>query len=662
MPVIDPNQQEHTAVLAADYGEFYDGLYPEGLDLKPGSEDHAKIAKMILDKAQAAWDVMSDRHDAWDEISRTLTSYIPTSEAEREVVEEDSRKPVSIVIPQSFAVLDTIMTQCMDTFLSDTIFRYRGWGPEDTVGAMLLEKVVELQVERFKVALGLHTAWRDGFAYGLGISSPIWTAEMGKVRRPVETGGRFSQLYRRIIGQETEFEDVEEVLFEGNRVEEIDPYTFLPDPNVSAHRIQDAEFVGWVSHDNRMSLLTREGQGEVEQGGEGLFNVRYLEHVKNRISKFAPKDETERTSMLTSYTSAANNIGTTNPVDVIWMYVNLVPKEWKLSTYDRPEKWMFGLASDSVVIAAQPLNLDHGKYPICVCAPEFDGYTISPLSRLETTYGLQKAIDWMWNAHVANVRKAVNDMLIYDPMMVSATDMNDPKPGKLIRLRKSAWGRGVDNVVKQLQVNDITRGNVTDIAVLSELMQRGSGAADILQGISRRGGERRSATEVASTSRAATSRLDRAITVISLQYMNDMAGLFAAQTKQLQSQESYVLAEGMWGKTLAKEYNVGVEGGRTLVRPADLNMRYDVVPYSNATKGSEFADTWVQVLQIAANNPELAQRLDIVRLFSHTARLMGAKNIEDFQRSANDTQIQVQPDEQVMDQVQAGNLVPSGAA
>jgi len=260
------------------------------------------------------------------------------------------------------------------------------------------------------------------------------------------------------------------------------------------------------------------------------------------------------------------------------------------------------------------------------------------------------------------VRKAINDMIIYDPMMVSATDMNDPKPGKLIRLRKSAWGRGVDNVAKQLQVNDVTRGNIPDMLALIDQMQRGSGATDTLQGISRRGGERRSATEISSTKASATSRLDRAMSIIGVQYMQDMAYLFAAQTQQLQSREAAVQAEGMWGERLAQEYGIQPQNGRVVVNPRDLNIPYDVIPYSNAQRGAEYADTWANILQIAASQPELAQRIDLFRVFEHTARLMGARNLPDFRRSMNDISTQVMPNEQVADQVQRGNLVPQGAA
>ena len=39
-------------------------------------------------------------------------------------------------------------------------------------------------------------------------------------------------------------------------------------------------------------------------------------------------------------------------------------------------------------------------------------------------------------------------MLVVDPYLVNINDLKDPQPGKLIRLRRPAWGRGVDKVVQ----------------------------------------------------------------------------------------------------------------------------------------------------------------------------------------------------------------------
>jgi hypothetical protein len=55
------------------------------------------------------------------------------------------------------------------------------------------------------------------------------------------------------------------------------------------------------------------------------------------------------------------------------------------------------------------------------------------------------------------------------------------------------------------------------------------------------------------------------------------------------------------------------------------------------------------------------QQFDVARIFMYIAQQLGAKNVEDFKRNLGQIQGQVMPDAQVMQQVQAGNMIPAGA-
>jgi len=77
----------------------YDYEYPNGLDLKPGSDFHNEIRNKIWQRARESRNEMSKRFKSWNEIDRVLTTYIPTSDKERMIKKQDSRKPISIVFP-----------------------------------------------------------------------------------------------------------------------------------------------------------------------------------------------------------------------------------------------------------------------------------------------------------------------------------------------------------------------------------------------------------------------------------------------------------------------------------------------------------------------------------------------------------------------------------
>lgn len=650
--ILDPNK--HNRLGSPGLKDVrYDYDYPDGLDFQPGSKLHERIKREVLRRAQDSYSVMQARFDSWNKIDETLTCYMTLDESESKVQAKDSRKPVSIVVPYSYATLETILTYLMAAFFREPIFLYEGVSPEDTIGAILLEKVVDLHVARMKVALSLHTIMRDSLAYGIGIGAPSWKRIHGRKIVKREVG--FWSFLGKWISKGWDREMVEAVLFEGNALASIDPYRFLPDPNVPIQRVQDGAYVGWVERTDVMNLLSD------EHTDPDVFNAKYVRHIDGR-SYVVGKDDHARDRKFSATSSDTVNNDTAHPVDVIHMYIKVIPKEWGLSDRDRPEKWHFAVAGDEVVLCARPLGLAHDLFPIVTCAPDFDGYSVTPISRLEIVNGLQHTLNWLFNAHITNVRKAINDMLIVDPQLVNMEDLADPKPGKIIRLRKSAWGRGVTNAVQQLAINDVTRQHITDSSYVIDLMQRCSAATDNLMGIMRPGSERRSATEARGTMASAMSRMESMARVIGLQLYQDLGYFFASHTQQFMEEEVYIKASGRWQETLQAEFGVS-PGSSMKVSPFDVLIDYDVKVRDGTVQGANWSDVWVQMFQVIAGNPELLQKFDVVRIFQHIARSLGAKNVEDFVRQqpaapAPEVQTQVLPDEQIQALAEAGMAAP----
>jgi len=341
------------------------------------------------------------------------------------------------------------------------------------------------------------------------------------------------------------------------------------------------------------------------------------------------------------------------------MYINLIPKEWELSTKEYPEKWFFKLAADDVIISCHKADHYHGLYPIAVCSSEYDGYSATPIGKLEVLLGLQNTLDFEFNTHVANIRKALNDMFVVDPYLVNIKDMEDPKPGKLIRLRRPAWGHGVDKVVQQLMVNDVTRGNMADASYMTGWMDRISGADQSMSGVQRQGGpERLTGKEFQGTRGSAISRLQHMAMIISMQFMQDIGSMFAVHNQQYLSQPTYAKIIGKYEDQLKAIY--GRTKTNVRIEPKDLLVNYDLIVRDGSIPGGNFSDSWIQLFQIISASPELMQQFDMVRIFMYIAKETGAKNVEDFKRVVNQTNVVTQPDEQVLREAEKGNIVPMG--
>ncbi len=633
----------------------YSYSYPRDLDLTPKSKLHDKIIKEVCRRVTDSQQIMRSRYPSWRKIDESLTAYVPLDDAEKLLKQKDRRKPVSVVVPMSYVTRETLLTYLVVAFLQDPIFRYEGTGPEDVVGAILLENVIKIQCNRFRTGLALHTQWMDALSYGFGVVAPRWETIKTKRRKMEdEIGVDPETLEPTVIGKKKGVKTVVE--FEGNDLINIDPYMYVPDPSVPIHQPQKGEFVGWLEKTNRMALLEQE-----QDKDSGLFNCKYLRDIAGKSQYITHDQERDRVFGGDTRLYSGGRDSSTNPVDVINLYVKLIPDDWGLSTKEEPEIWLFRVAADTVVISAQPLNLDHQMYPISVCAPDYDGYSLTPLSRLEIIYGLQTTMDWLFSSHVANVRKAINDVFIIDPSLVNMEDLKDPGPGMRIRLRRSAWGRGVKDAVMQLPVTDVTKNHISDTSYITSMIQRVTGAVDSTQGFIQRSGERVSAQESRDSRSSALSRIEKAAKIISMQSMQELGYMFASHTQQLMSEEVFARLTGDYAKQLRDEYGLPVrKDGRLLIKPEELLVDFDVIPHDGTTGGSEHMDTWVNLFQIMATNPLVGERFDIQRVFQHIARLGGAKNLDDFIKQTP-IQTTVASDQAVQQAAQAGNIVPVGA-
>ena len=628
--------------------------YAEGINLAPNSKLHKRIIDLVVRMADDSYAQMSKRHTTWNDIDNTLKVYIPADDVEKRVKFKDKRRPTSIVVPYSYATIETIMSYLTKGLLTDAIFQYDGQAPEDTLPAKMLELVVNQQVRRFKSDLEMHTSLRDSLAYGFGASTVSWSEVWGKrtVLQDIPMYGMFgSQMQSNKVKV-----NQDALLFEGNEVIAIDPYKFLPDPNVSIHNIQAGDYVGWIEFQSFNKLL-----GD-ESSGNGYVNVKYLRtnqyvNITSKYSSDASQRIAKREPQNTD-TSAKRNY-----VTLIHMYVRLIPKEWELPgtegnrSGEYPEIWLFSIANEQIVLRAMPLGLNHNRYPIAVAAPDYDGYSITPLSRMELIDGLQTTLNWMFNSHVANVRKAINDMLIVDPSLINMEDLANPEPGKLIRLRRSAWGRGVSGAVEQLRVSDITARNMQDAEQIMALMQRASAATDATMGIQRSGGERVTASEYSGTMQMAVSRLEHIAKIISKQYMIDLAYFHASHTQQLMSQEIYAKASGEWPDRLLQEF--GMDPNTSVpISPFDILADFDII-YRDGTTATADAlsnDFWSRNFAAILQSDKLGM-FDVQRVFMHMARLNGAKNAADFIVKEQTPNAILSPDQDVLKDVQAGNLV-----
>ncbi len=603
-----------------DYG------YPDGLDLVPGSDLHENIVHFVEEKVRVGRDMITYKESTWDSIEDTLSMYIKLSDEEEILKSNNPNTPVSIVVPYSYAILNTIMSYLVEVFLNDPMWRYEGTGSvQDEIGAIKMERVIAHNVYSNKIDLAAYIFLRDCIVYGRGGVSPAWEEKWGtKVDREGNVW--------------------DEMSYEGNVLRNIDPRKLILDPNRSVHDVDKAGFAGWETKDSFVNLL------EMEQNDPTIFNVRYLRG--RRPSRGAELPETGST---TQYRYTDTRLQNVEPdLNISWIYAKFIPSNLKLNDDDYPQKWLLGVCN-GIVIKTHKVLLNHNMTPVKVGAPDFDGWGAIPLSRMETLEGLQTFMNFKINTNITETRKKLNDVIVYDPYLINEDDLLDPEPGKAIRMKMAGWGMGkVKESFIQLDSRDATAENINHAYMIGDIMQRVSAAADYMQGVPRQStGERVSATEFAGTQGGNISRLAMAAKIIGMQCFRDIGIMFAHHTQQFMEKELWVKMTQEHEEKLGVEYG---SGQRIQVAPNDLQIPFDVQVNDGSVAGSEHLSSWTSLWQMLLSSPETQQRIDVTKVFMHMARLMKAKNVHEFIRKGPPVQAEVVPDETAMRQVEQGNL------
>jgi hypothetical protein len=191
------------------------------------------------------------------------------------------------------------------------------------------------------------------------------------------------------------------------------------------------------------------------------------------------------------------------------------------------------------------------------------------------------------------------------------------------------------------------------------LMQKASAATDATMGIQRSGGERVTAQEYSGTMQMAVSRLEHISRIISKQYMIDLAYFHASHTQQLMSQEIYAKASGEWPDRLMEEFGLSPEKAMA-VSPFEILSDFDIIfkDGTSATADALTNDFWTRNFAAILQSDKLGM-FNAQRIFQHMARLNGAKNVGEFiDREGGALNALLQPDQNVMQAAQAGNIVP----
>lgn len=625
-------------------------MTPKGLvnALKYGSAGHRRIQQAVKERLRMSERKMRDRYATISRNEERFQAYIPESDVDavRRLRREQAGVPSyrTIEIPYSYAVAMTAHTYYTSVFLSRSpVFQISGRHGEAEQNTQAVEAVLDYQRSVGEMMVPLYIWLLDPAKAGFGVVGHYWDEQFVSCRKITEELPTF-------LGAPIPFAKPvqrEQVIrvpgYRGNRTYNVRPQDFFPDPRKPMRFFQQGEFCSRYVENSWNDIIAGEKAGK-------YFNI--IELRKQRRMRDTGAEGLVQRDVGSSAVTNLPGDGSIETRDVppgfvksYEMYIRLVPADWALGKETDPEIWVITISSNGVIYGCEPLGEYHGQFPFDIIEHEPEGYSMFSRSMLEISQPLADIITWLVNSHFYNVRQAMNNQFIVDPSMIVMRDLEDPNPGKLIRLKKEAYGRDVRTILHQLQTVDVTRGHIGDIQFVADFIQRVTGVTDTTMGMLP-AKSHTTATAVRTSSSFGVNRMKTNCEYYSAMGFSPFVQKLIQRTQQhMTFEETFRVAGDLaqFGKPFVQ------------VNPQAIAGFYDFVPVDGTMPVDRFAQAnlWQMILGQLQKYPQIMMTYDVAKIFAWVASLAGIKNMSQFR---------LVPDGQLQNQVQAGNVVPIASA
>ena len=618
--------------------------------LKYGSALERKLSDALKARLRMSEKKMKDRYAKMAQNEELFQAYIPERDVDalRRVNREQGGVPEyrTIELPYSFATAMTAHTYYTSVFLSKSPvlqLSARHGEPEQKRAAM--EALLAYQLTVGLAMIPLFVWLLDPAKYGYGVIGHFWDVEMTRVRKSVQVNETFLGIPIPDMkgGVKKKWEDsVEDVIgYEGNRTFNCRAQDFYPDPRVALVHFQKGEFC---------ARYVETPWNEIYAGSKGenprYFNYEALKTLRSKGDKdnqvtIPTRDSGGRSTTLPD---GGSEYSYDVPVGFIKgheVFLKLIPRDWQLDSGDREEIWAFNIASNGAIFGAMPLGEYHGKFPFDILLDEVDGYSIFPSSMLERVKPLSDVLSWLINTHFYNVRQTLNNQFVVDPSMLVMKDVENPEPGKIMRLKPTAYGKDVRQAITQLTTVDVTSRHIQDIPLVQSFIERITGANDSMMGMMEAGG-RKTATEVRTSTSFGVNRLKTQCEWFSVTGWSPYTQKLVQRTQQRYTAEKQYKIVGDLAQ-FSPQF--------AMISPADISGFFDYEPADGTLPVDRFAQAnlWQMIMGQMVNYPQILMQYDVAKIFAWVANLAGIKNMAQFR---------LVPDEQLLAQAQAGNVVP----
>jgi hypothetical protein len=594
--------------------------------------DYITLGEHALNYIVPEFDVAHDLLNAWSQVER------------KDFDLRDRHAPHRFILPMTATHMWTMATWIAQALFGETTpHKVEARGPEDEESAELMNQLLRWNAEQQPTYM-LGLMWViDSLTYNRGIVFDEWRplyktrTEMEEAVNPFkldESGN--PTVYMKAVKKK-------EAVGGFNYMELVSAYNLLIDPMFPIWRYQDGRFAGhrtlitWQELYRRSRMETDNPQYVDSSAVDRLKKAEQSVNSGNTVAQLTNSPLTTPASQYMSRSSVERN-RTTSPtgmskadkydggvVEVHVLWVRVIPSDYGISASDELTLFQLILGNRKEVLALNEVTYEHDMYPYMIGEGRPSGHYQNSPSWAMVLKPLQDFTDYLKDRHHEALARTVGNIFIAKTDKVDLDDFLDPhKEGKIIPVYPDANNERIDDIIRQVPINDVTANVYRDMDQFINFAETVTGANSQLQGSSDDTSD--SATGYAGAQQMASGRLMAIARILSSTGLVPQTRRFVKNFQQFMDDEVIIKLKGdhlnfpstLRGQAYAKITRDTVQGEFDLVAHDGALPGTDAKAVAALTRLVESAQAYPQIFEQKPGN------LDLRSMILETARKAGA--------------------------------------
>lgn len=591
-------------------------------EVEPGKA-HGDLLRRLNGLVEGSRKRMCDYYPVWDRHDDIYRSIKPQGQDKSDRKASERKEPEKFVVPVAHAQIQTFVAFCFSVlFQREYFFELTPMGADASKAAKVGEALLQRDLDHYDFRGSCYQFLLDVARFGVGVLKESWVEETKYVTQVTAP----TQLT--ILGVGISFgggspQRTKVPAYQGNKVVNVSPYRFFPDPSLPITRFQEGEFCASEDEYTYTQLKQMEADGAVS----GIDKIPNIDPEKaaygRKNSRLVSVSLSNDKATPYAYQSSSSIIVT----EIIWRCIpNQVEfGEGKLGPEKDVCKYLIWIANDARIIRAERYGYDHDEfcYSVGQFSPDLHHFLNEGLSG--TIDCLQDVVSWFVNSHITSVRKVIQNLLVVDPKAIEMDDLANRNP--VIRVKAGANRLGIEKYIQQLQLQDVTQNHMEDAKTFQNLIQITTGISDAALGQFYTG--RRSATEAKNVNTGTSSRLKMHITLLFYSALNPLGRRMLSNLRQGLTLKTYVKIFGVIMDPQMKGY---MEFAQVSKEDLQGDLDFESLDGTLPSEKQYQAQTLMECLQELIANPQLAMAMgfDVKKIFFEVLELRGIRHPEQF--------------------------------